>query len=216
MSRFEGPALEEPSVAGSSGEAAEVADIIVVEDPAIEGEQAPSGGCGSSPDQASLSLVQRILLVTDGTVTRILEACSGEKVEPVKLSQSLVPWSSADTALDAAEGDVVLSRRILLRGAQSARNFLYAESLIVPCRLHPRLRHGLDHSDEPIGRLLWENRVETLRELVRWDLEPAGSCAAYFQIDPGEPVVSRTYRVVSQRQAIMLITEKFPANSFPD
>jgi len=215
MSKFEGPTLEEHTAEGSADEATDMADSAVVEDLAVEGTETPSAGCGSSLDQASLSVVQRILLITDGTVTRILEACSGETIELLKLSQSIVSWRSDDTALQLAEGEEVLSRRILLRGTQSGRNFLYAESLIVPGRLHPRLRHGLDHSDEPIGRLLRENRVETLRELVRWQLEPAESCAAHFDMAPEEPVVSRTYRVVSQRQPIMLITEKFPANSFP-
>lgn len=163
----------------------------------------------------ALTLVQKVLLATDGTVTRILEAFAGEAMQLVKLSQEMVALGSADPGLDGAEGEEVISRRILLRGAQSGCNFLYAESLILPHRLHPRLRHGLFHSDAPIGRLLSEHRIETARELIRWGVEPAESCASYFGIDPRETLVSRTYRVISQRQPIMIICEKFRTESLP-
>jgi chorismate-pyruvate lyase len=135
----------------------------------------------------ALTLVQKVRLATDGTVTRILGAFAGEAMQLVKLSQEMVALGSADPGLDGAEGEEIVSRRILLRGAQSGCNFLYAESLILPHRLHPRLRHGLSYSDAPIGRLLSEHRIETARELIRWGLEPAESCASYFGIDPVRP-----------------------------
>lgn len=214
MSTSEGPALDQPVLEGTAIKASDVADVVVVQ----HGEDVGDASLGwwSPLDNQGLSMVQRILLTTDGTVTRTLEACAGEPMELVKLSQSIGPGASADRDLRVADGDDVLFRRILIRGAHSGRNYLYAESLIAPGRLHPRLRHDLYHADAPIGRLLWEHRVETVRELVRWGLEPAGGCAPYFEMDPRQTLVSRTYRVVSQRQPIMLITEKLPADSFPD
>jgi chorismate-pyruvate lyase len=211
---FEGPALDQAVVQGAAIKPSDVADVVVVQHDQDAGDA--SLGWWGPLDHQGLSMVQRVLLTTDGTVTRTLEACAGEPMELVKLSQSIVPGASAGSDLGVADGDDVLFRRILMRGAHSGRHHLYAESLIAPSRLHPRLRHGLYHSDAPIGRLLWEHRVETVRELVRWGLEPAGGCASYFDMDPRQTLVSRTYRVVSQRQPIMLITEKLPADSFPD
>ncbi len=209
-------AVERTTVEETATEGAQ--DITVIPDPTAPGQVSTEGGgpWWDPGEHADLSLVQKILLATDGTVTRILEACAGETMQLVKLSQAVVPWTSADPALGVSEGEEVISRRILLQGEESGRTYLYAESLIVPGRLHPRLRHGLFHSDAPIGWLLWHNRIETVRELLRWGVGPADTCAPYFQIDSAEPVVSRTYRVISQRQPIMLITERFPASSFPD
>ncbi len=214
MSTLEGAALDQAAVQGTAIKPSDVTDVVVIQDGEHGGDA--SLGWWGPVEHEGLSMVQRILLTTDGTVTRTLEACAGEPMELVKLSQSSMPAASAGRDLGVAEDDEVLFRRILMRGARSGRHLLYAESLIAPSRLHPRLRHGLHHSDAPIGRLLWEHRVETVRELVRWGLEPAGGCAAYFDVDPDHTLVSRTYRVVSQRQPIMLITEKLPADSFPD
>ncbi len=216
MSKLEGPTLDQAGRPDAAIKPTDAAHIVVVQNPEDRSATSADLGWWGPPDHGSLSLVQRILLATDGTVTRILEACAGETMQLVKLSQSVAPAGSGNTGLAVLDGEEVISRRILLRGAQSGRNFLYAESLIVPSRLHPRLRYGLYHSDAPIGRLLWENRVETVRELIKWGLEPAESCAAYFEIAPRETLLFRTYRVIAQRQPIMLITEKFPASSFPD
>jgi len=215
MSTFEGPILEEPAIQDIATEEP-ASDIAVVhdldEDPPLSARRA----WWDLDRHGSLSRVQKILLATDGTVTRILEACAGEEMDLIKLAHSVLPWSSGDACLDLSEGDDVLSRMILLKGSESGRTYLFAESQIVPGRLHPRLRHGLYHSDAPIGWLLWENRVETVRELMKWGVEPAGTCSSHFEIDPREALVSRTYRIISQRQPIMLITEKFPAACFPD
>ncbi len=215
MSTFEGPTLEEPAVERGAVNFT-TSDIEVVPEPAEHRGQSDRRAWWDLDRQGSLSRVQKILLATDGTVTRILEACAGEEMELTKLSHSVVPWASADANLELREGEDVLSRMILLKGSQSGRTYLYAESQIVPGRLHPRLRYGLYNSDAPIGWLLWENRIETVRELMRWGVEPAGTCASHFQIDAREALVSRTYRIISQRQPIMLITEKFPAECFPD
>ena len=191
-------------------------DIAVVHEPEDLPPPTPRRAWWDLDQQGSLSRIQKILLATDGTVTRVLEACAGEEMELTKLEQIVVPAVTADADLALSEGEDVMSRIVLLRGSQSGNTYVYAESLIVPGRLHPRLRHGLYHSDAPIGWLLWENRVETVRELMRWGLEPAGDCASHFRIDDREALISRTYRIISQRQPIMLITEKFPASCFPD
>jgi chorismate-pyruvate lyase len=214
MATFEGPTLEEPAVGDAAVDGAEPG-IVVVHD-SHDAPPTPRRAWWDLDQQGYLSRIQKILLATDGTVTRVLEACAGEEMELTKLEQIVVPAVTADADLALSEGEDVMSRIVLLRGSQSGNTYVYAESLIVPGRLHPRLRHGLYHSDAPIGWLLWENRVETVRELMRWGLEPAGDCASHFRIDDREALISRTYRIISQRQPIMLITEKFPASCFPD
>ena len=163
---------------------------------------------------SQLTRFQRIMVGTDGTVTHILEAFAGEAIEAVKLSQELGPSGRADALLELPGESQVLRRRVLLRGTRSARNLLYAEAVVVVARVHLDVLNGMLSTDEPIGRLLAENQVETFREILVVDRAPAGACAVHFGIDPGEEVVSRTYRIISHGLPIMLITERFPADSF--
>ena len=120
------------------------------EAPGAEGWPGVMGPSGDGPQVARLSTIQRILLATDGTVTSVLEAYAGEPMALVKLSQRLVKPPPA-TPLQLTAREQVMARTILLEGKTTATAFLYAQSLVVPQRLHPRLRHELVTGDEPIG-----------------------------------------------------------------
>lgn len=163
---------------------------------------------------SGLSLLQRILLITDGTVTHILEAYAGETVRVVKLEQDVGPAPADLLDLDVAAGDEVLQRRILLQGSSSGTTFLYAESIIVPSRLPEVIRQGLIETDEPIGRLLGDNRLETFREITELKQEPAGGLAPRFGIDRSAMLHTRNYVITSGGRPVMRISEKFPVTSF--
>ena len=160
------------------------------------------------------NLVQRILLVTDGTVTNLLEAYAGEHVAVVKLQQETEPAPHTLADLDVRAEDEILRREVLLRGRESGRTLVYALSYIVPSRLDPALRQGLLDSVKPIGRLLEENRVETFREILSAGREPAAGMGIHFGIGRDALMVSRTYRIVVAGRPVMRITERFPADAF--
>jgi chorismate-pyruvate lyase len=153
-------------------------------------------GSSLSRDDPALSVLQRVLLTTDGTVTHILEAYGRERVEVAKLAQSLgdLPVPAAP-GVAAVRKEKVLRRSILLRGSKSGTNYLYAESVIMADRLEPSVRLGLILTNKSIGRLLVENRTEAFRDIVA-------------------TLISRTYHVVARERPIMTITEKFPTTSF--
>ena len=69
-------------------------------------------------------------------------------------------------------------------------------------------------TDKPIGALLSEYRIESRRDILVIDREPAGPCGGYFGIAPSAPTLFRTYRIVAGGHPISLITEKFPAAAF--
>ena len=165
-------------------------------------------------DPSRLSTFQRIILTTDGTLTEILEAYLYEKIKLVKLAEALMPLASALPMLEVDAGTPVIQRRILLQGKISHRNWVYAESVIVPDRLDERYRERLLKSEESIGRLWLEHRVETFKEIVDSCRETARDCGEYFRILPTDLLLSRTYRVFSHGHPIMLITEKFPETFF--
>jgi chorismate-pyruvate lyase len=159
--------------------------------------------------------LQRILLVTDGTVTEILEAYTGESMRLVKLLEDVQTLDEPLAALSAVQGEEVLRRQILLQGKMSLTNFLYAESFIAVDRLDESLRNGLLKSRKPIGLLIQEQRMETYREIVGCGRELAGPLGPYFDVDPSEGMIWRTYLIYHKGQPIMQITEKFPESHFP-
>lgn len=161
-----------------------------------------------------LSPFQRIVLTTDGTLTVLVEVYADEPIKVVKLDQSVGPWEGDDPGLGLDPDEAVMHRAILLQGSSSHTNYLYAESLIVPGRLEPAVRTGLVETDRPIGRLLVDAHTETFREILRAGTEPARGCATHFGIGEDDLMIFRTYNVIADQRPIMMITEKFPIDSF--
>ncbi|NES23045.1 MAG: DUF98 domain-containing protein [Symploca sp. SIO3E6] len=96
----------------------------------------------------------------------------------------------------------------------SRKNFIYAESILVPERLEEKFKHELFKSQTPLGRLWLEHKMETFKEIVDSVEEAAAELGVYFQVEKEERLLSRTYRVFSHRKPIMMITEKFPESYF--
>ncbi|MEH2123777.1 chorismate--pyruvate lyase family protein [Nostoc sp.] len=160
-----------------------------------------------------LSSFQRILLTTDGTLTEILEAYLLEKIQLVKLSEKLVITKSIP-ALGLDIDTQVIERKILLQGKISLNNFIYAESLIVPERLDTKLKDRLIKSQEPMGRVWLEHKLETFKEIIDSAIETAEDLSEFFNIAREDKMLSRTYRVISNKKPIVMITEKFPESYF--
>jgi chorismate-pyruvate lyase len=161
-------------------------------------------------DPAQLSTFQRILLTTDGTVTDILEAYAFEQIRIVKLSEQMVLLDEDIVPMELKKGTEVISRKILLQGKISRRNFVYAESILVPERLDERFKEALLETKTPIGKIWFEQRVETFKEILETSREPAEGLSSYFGLGPADRLLSRTYQVISGRKPAMMITEKFP------
>ncbi len=165
-------------------------------------------------DPSALSTFQRILLTTDGTVTDILEAYLFEQIRVAKLSEQIVSLSHDIPSMELKEGTQVIIRKVLLQGKISRKNFIFADSIIVPERLDERFRDALLETKMPIGKLWFEQRVETFKEMLHSSKETTGDLADYFNIQPSDNMFSRTYRVVTNRKFVMMITEKFPESYF--
>ena len=159
----------------------------------------------------SLSLFQKVLLATDGTVTQLLEIYSGSSIKVKKLSQTIV--SDIDNSwLKLNTGDRLLKRSILLCNQNT--NLLYAESYFVIDRLPKTMHQQLLETDQPIGLLWRAERMETYREIVGYTRAPDTSLAPYFNIKENEAFLGRTYQIYHQRQPLGIITEKFPVSYF--
>ena len=80
----------------------------------------------------TLTPFQRALMVTDGTVTKFIEAYTMEQIEIVRLGQEIRSLTVNNEWLEAEEGSKVLMRQVLLRGKASYTCYAYALSLIMP------------------------------------------------------------------------------------
>jgi chorismate-pyruvate lyase len=149
------------------------------------------------------------VLATDGTVTNLIESFL-EKVAIDKLAEEEIhapvpEWS------DLPKGTAILRRTVLVRGAESRRIFLHAESLLLLDRLDPELRRELLATAKPIGKLIREQRRESYRELLGIRAEAAAGRAAVLGCRPEDLLVARTYRIHFAGKPAIQITERFLA-----
>lgn len=165
-------------------------------------------------DPFSLSVFQRILLTTNGTVTDILEAYLFEQIQLVKISEELKNTECNFPTIQIEKGDPTIERSILLRGKISRRNFIYAHTVVFVNNLDERFKQELLNTKTPIGKIWGEQRVENFKEIIDSGKEPAQELANYFCIEPEENLLFRTYAVYSQAKPTMIITEKFPESYF--
>ncbi|MBI3610528.1 MAG: DUF98 domain-containing protein [Nitrospirae bacterium] len=152
----------------------------------------------------------RALLVTDGTVTKFLEAYLWEPIRVEKLFQEETRSASAVPELELKSGDAVLLRRILLRGVQSGCVYTFAESHIRIDRLDVGIQNDLRQGRLGMGELLRDRRLETYREILDFGTEKAGKeLSAYFEIKEGDPIYFRRYRISVKGRPVIVIAEKF-------
>jgi chorismate-pyruvate lyase len=143
----------------------------------------------------------RALLVTDGTVTKILEAYFWEPVavdtleQRFESAQAPVPW------IGVAEGDSCLVRDARLRGVQSGRAFAEAFSLIRTELIPDDFRRRLIDREIGIGALIRDSGLESYREVLDVGLDRSSD---------GAESVFRTYRITIDGRPVILITECFP------
>ncbi|MBP1929317.1 beta-ribofuranosylaminobenzene 5'-phosphate synthase [Methanolinea mesophila] len=167
-------------------------------------------------DVGPLSPVQKILITTDGSVTRLLEAFTGSGIGIVTLHQQTVESSPPESAvLDVNPGEAVNHRIVEIRRTDTGAVLLHATSFTPLSRLEPEWRQDLVRADVPIGKILAGHKIEARRELLDVGLEPAGvKMAGIFGIDPGDLLLKREYRIIHRGLPLIDIHEKFPLQSF--
>ena len=163
-----------------------------------------------SPDFPGLSPILRVLLVTDGTVTRTLEAYFGEAIEVDVLEHAERTSDSPYPQIDIAAGDRILHRYVRLLGKATRKAYAVAESVAVLDHISQHMRRQLVHEHKGIGELLREGRLETYRELLTATLTAAGRWAEHLRIAATASVVTRDYRIYQGGRAVLLIREAFP------
>jgi chorismate-pyruvate lyase len=156
----------------------------------------------------------RVLLVTDGTVTKSIEAYFWEALTVENLGQSSVtPINDVDW-VGIRKGEVALQREVRLMGAHTGTVYAYAKSLLRLEFLPETLRSDLLKGRIGIGELLREGGLETYREILDMGREIDETLAPVFNANRVGELLYRTYRVFMKGEPAILITEKFPYRLF--
>jgi chorismate-pyruvate lyase len=159
---------------------------------------------------ADLSPLLRVLLVTDGTVTKLLEAYALEPVTVRRLDQYTKCLDAADDYLGLEAGEELLVRSVMLVGTESQRLYVFAESLIAPGNLPVPIRERLQTETGGLGKILLDSGLETRREGLWYGKErPVGVPESVASLCAGD-FITRSYRIISGGLPLMLITERFP------
>jgi chorismate-pyruvate lyase len=158
--------------------------------------------------------ILRTLLVSDGTVTKFLEAFYWEPVQVKRLFHEDRPAEKDIVPLDIKAGDSVLHRRVLLQGMISKNVYGYAASFIRTDLLWASVRDDLVQGRLGIGELLRDRRVETYRELLTYESSPAGELARDLACQENAMVIMRSYRILIGGKPCLFISEHFPVHHF--
>lgn len=142
----------------------------------------------------------RVLLSTDGTVTKSLESFFWEPVNVENLGQAYVDLTEDAPIIACPKGSRVLQRRVQLMGQHTKRRYVLADSLICTHMLPENVRSDLEAGVVGVGELLRECSLETYREIMDFGCDPLD----------GEPAVWRCYRIVMKGEPFIQITEQFP------
>jgi chorismate-pyruvate lyase len=177
-------------------------------------ENTPGNGTVNGIDFDKLPPILRTLLVSDGTVTKLLEAYFWEPIQVKRLFHGEQQAVGDIPALDLKQGDSVLHRRVLMCGITTGRIYSYAQSYIRADLLWPGVRDDLVQGRLGIGELLRGRRVETYREPLSYELTPAGELARELEVKEDDLLISRAYRIFVGGAPCIFIVDKFPVRPF--
>jgi len=158
----------------------------------------------ASLDLQPLPPFLRVLLTTDGTVTKSLESYFWERVKVQNHGQRYLALTADAPVIERQRGDRVLRRTVQLVGEKTATCYATAVSLIRTELLSREMRVGLEAGGLGIGELLRECGLETYREIVA-----VGHGSEGESLVRGE-AIWRCYRIVIEHQPFIQITEFFP------
>ncbi len=159
-----------------------------------------------------LPLCARLLLVTDGTVTELLEALTGEPIG-LGLKKQSVDRTENHPAMAPPDGhSACLYRRITLRGEKTGQDWLYAESVILHQRLGPDARQMLEQRQIPLGAILDRQLPDNHREILDCGYRDNSAAADHLGLEKDHAFLYRVYRILVQTRPVAVITEWFPVD----
>ncbi len=147
-------------------------------------------------DENRFSPIERVLLTHDGTVTRMLEALTGHPITVTILARHI-------------RGET-LYRRVALESPVDPDPLVWATSEVDLQSLDPQYEAMLREQEIGIGAMFWNERFETFRELMDFDIIATQEQFPSFITANTSELLKRTYSIHHKKASIMNIVEYFP------
>jgi chorismate--pyruvate lyase len=152
----------------------------------------------------------RLLIATNGTLTRILAVVADEEIVVQIIGQNICPDAPGTAGLGQLSTGRFLQRHVLLKGRSSGRRFVAAESLIAIDLLPREITASLTETECPIGEIMAAGHLETFKEPADvWIGESPDWLALAGCQAPQPRTVGRRYRIIMAGQPVIIITEYF-------
>ncbi|HID42282.1 MAG TPA: DUF98 domain-containing protein [Archaeoglobaceae archaeon] len=160
-----------------------------------------------------LKPIHKILLTTDGSISKILEAVTGKEIKIETVEQKIVKADKKVVdILEIEEGDSVNFRVVNIIADDEI--VAHAISYTPLSRLDERFREDLMRADIPIGKIIKKHNLEVRREINWGNVVKAEKIADIFKISPDDLILSRNYNIIHRSKILINITEYFPLDRF--
>jgi len=157
--------------------------------------------------------IHKILMTTDGSITRILEAITGKEIKIETVEQRVVKADGhLAQLLSIPEGADVNYRVVNLMANEEV--LAHAVSCTPLDRLREDFREELMKADIPVGNIIRKHRLEVRREINWGRIEKADNLADIFEIGEEDDVLVRNYNIIHSGKILINITEYFPVKKF--
>ncbi|OFV67922.1 MAG: beta-ribofuranosylaminobenzene 5'-phosphate synthase [Candidatus Syntrophoarchaeum caldarius] len=157
--------------------------------------------------------MQRLMLLTDGSMTLLLEIYTENPVVVETLKQQIIPATAELAAKFNLEKEADLNyREVILKDGVLDKPLLYACSLTPLSRLTDEFREDLLRADIPIGKIMKRHGLEFRRDLTRIAEEEASAkLIEIFGLGAREKILKRFYDIIHRKEILISIMEAFPA-----
>jgi len=157
-----------------------------------------------------LSPIERILLTTDGSITKILDALVGEEIEVITELQEIIPADEElSEELHVQVGAEVNHRVVNLLSSEST--LVHAVSYSPLERLAAKFKKDIMKKDLPIGRIMSSLNIESRREIKGFEaFEGDEEICKRFRLPLGSIFLKRHYQIIHSGAILLSITEIFP------
>jgi chorismate lyase len=151
----------------------------------------------------------RIVLASNGTLTRTLKAVYDDEISVSVIKQEIADGPTTPPESGALPLEQLLRRQVALNGRTSGALFVAAESLIAINCLPSSTIAALMETKRPLGEVLAASRLETFKESAQVWIGNPPEWVPLATKDMDSRIVARRYRIIAQRRPLVTITEYF-------
>jgi len=149
----------------------------------------------------------RALLLTDGSITTLLEAFKSCEIKITGLKQKIVEADEKlSEELNINPGEMINEREVILSAEQ--KPLVYAKSYAVILRLDICAKNDILKTNAPIGKILKKHKVETHREIQEIGIKSDAEIAKILNLNNNK-ILFRIYLIIHKNMPLMKIEEYF-------